>query len=751
MAPPKADARPATPALPAASVRSAGLPDPGDLANAPRRIDVAGGRPAPPPAASMPVIGVPSTGSPTPRSAPRPSPDTALERSSLAGPAHGAAPSPGQMAAAQWSGRLRPAIGREPRGTLQPIAADGQAATADVAALFGTGKSFERSVAGLAAPIGGRVASPTASVTLPTDAADNEHAQMDAASDTDRPPVEPTAVGPQSLAALSAAPPATPMADHIADNELLEQGVRRLAVAPGSAGTSGENSGAAAASQHNSLFGRSNYPATAPPSSLAGPPSAQSPTPDDASGEPTSSERARSEPAALARRSDQHSGVRRDSATALINPPLQIDAERGAGGVEVAPQALGTLLARNELRMHAEPETDLRTQRFPRAALGGPLTAGTPAPAPTPAFQQRLDRLRDPSTSQHRATQPQTELAIERGLEFLARYQRPDGSWRLQDFDTRVLIRSDTAATGLALLAFQGAGYTHLDLKYADVVGKAIEYLRTHQQPNGDLYVRQDPASDQNAWLYSHAIAALALTESYGMTQDPEIRPAAQRAVDFITAAQDTRRGGWRYRPGAGSDTSVSGWFMMALQSARLAGLDAPQSTIDRLHNYLDQSQAGPEQPYLYRYNPFAPDTPQQRHGLQPTPVMTSVGLLMRLYLGWDRDQPAMQAGADYLLQHLPENGTIDQPRRDTYYWYYATQVIFHVGGDHWRIWHDRLYPLLIGSQVADGPLAGSWDPDSPTPDLWGRWGGRLYVTTMNLLSLEVSYRHLPLYDATAQ
>jgi hypothetical protein len=72
------------------------------------------------------------------------------------------------------------------------------------------------------------------------------------------------------------------------------------------------------------------------------------------------------------------------------------------------------------------------------------------------------------------------------------------------------------------------------------------------------------------------------------------------------------------------------------------------------------------------------------------------------------------------------------------------------MGGERWERWHDQLYPLLIDTQVLDGANEGSWDPLLPTPDLWARYGGRLYVTTMNLLSLEVSYRHLPLYEATA-
>lgn len=431
--------------------------------------------------------------------------------------------------------------------------------------------------------------------------------------------------------------------------------------------------------------------------------------------------------------------------------PLDIEAPEGQGGVASLLNQSGPLLARRSDRVEEPTPQQIDAQRFSRKEIGGPLAGGQRASVPTPAFQQRIDRIKDRNAQGETNAQPQTELAIERGLAFLARTQRDDGSWRLQDYDTKLLLRSDTAATALALLAFQGAGYTHKQFKHSETVGKALNFLISHQEKNGDLYIRQDPASDQNAWLYSHGIAALALCEAYGMTQDPKLRGPAQGAIDFMRTSQDPRRGGWRYHPKVGSDTSVTGWFMMAFKSGQLAGLDVRPETFQQIQDYVQASQASPDEPHLYRYNPYAADTPQQRHGLKPTAVMTSVGLLMRLYLGWNRDNPNMVAGSDHLLNHLPRHGSPENSARDTYYWYYATQVMFHMRGYHWKRWHEQLYPLLINNQVTQGEYEGSWDPISPTPDLWARYGGRLYVTTMNLLSLEVSYRHLPLYEATAQ
>jgi hypothetical protein len=219
--------------------------------------------------------------------------------------------------------------------------------------------------------------------------------------------------------------------------------------------------------------------------------------------------------------------------------------------------------------------------------------------------------------------------------------------------------------------------------------------------------------------------------------------------LNYIANTQHRRRGGWRYTPGISADTSVTGWMMMALKSGQLSGLSVPEETYQGIQHWLGLAQS-PDRPDRYRYNPFAPDTPTQRHGRVPTPTMTAVGMLMRMYMGWRRENETMQSAADYLLTYPPQMGTEESPQRDAYYWYYATQVMFHMGDNHWDQWNRYLNPMLLESQVADGFQAGSWDPVQPVPDRWSMHAGRLYVTTMNLLNLEVYYRHLPIYEDTA-
>ncbi len=385
---------------------------------------------------------------------------------------------------------------------------------------------------------------------------------------------------------------------------------------------------------------------------------------------------------------------------------------------------------------------------------GGPnVAADAPARAPAPSFVGRGLKGRGKNGAGDVAgSDGRTEATIELGLAYLAQMQNDDGSWSLHRFPgaTEADIgnfHSDTAATGLALLAFLGAGYDHFDDKYHDTVRGGLEYLLRHQLANGDLYVPMDAQSNQFSRLYSHAIASIALCEALGMTGDQKLKHGAQKAVDFIIASQNKELGGWRYKPGQDSDVSVTGWQTTALKSGELAGLNVPKEAYAKVSRFLDYAQASKQDGSRYVYRPQDPNSQRPEDARRPT--MTAVALLQRIYLGWRRDNPALLRGADYIRANLPK--TSDVYARDTYYWYYATQVMFQLKGDYWQAWSDRLNPLLINSQTPNGPLAGSWDPGGRIPDRWGAVGGRIYVTTMNLLSLEVYFRHLPIYETPGE
>ncbi|MFO0911898.1 MAG: hypothetical protein U0795_02990 [Pirellulales bacterium] len=435
---------------------------------------------------------------------------------------------------------------------------------------------------------------------------------------------------------------------------------------------------------------------------------------------------------------------------------------------EEGPGGLGTLASTDAgmLTRRAQEESQViaaPVDRFVRREIASPIATETSVVNPAAAFQQRSERRGRNGAAPGGAQGPKTEEAIELGLAYLARQQRADGRWTLAEktegdptagnanAGPAPTLRSDTAATGLALLSFLGAGYHHREFKYQDHVDRGLQFLIARQTAEGDYFAPEDPVSNRSVWMYSHAIATLAVCEAYGMTRDPKLKESAEAGLRFIASSQHAERGGWRYAPLLGSDTSVTGWMMMALKSGELAGLTVDPGVYQRIGEWLDGAEVRTTEGVRYVYNPLAPDTVEQRHGRQGTPAMTSVGGLMRMYSGWDRRRAELRGIGDYLLDHPPTLGTATSEQRDTYYWYYATQVMFHLGGDYWKSWNDQLHPLLLRTQAQRGPLAGSWDPHRPVADKWARHAGRLYVTAMNLMSLEVTYRHLPLYDTTAR
>jgi hypothetical protein len=316
----------------------------------------------------------------------------------------------------------------------------------------------------------------------------------------------------------------------------------------------------------------------------------------------------------------------------------------------------------------------------------------------------------------------ESEKAVNLGLDWLAKTQEENGSWDLQKHQGAT--RSFTAGTGLGVLPFLAAGYTHNQTgKFQDNVARAVKRLVENQKDTGEL------TSDGDAQrMYSHGIAAIALCEAFAMSQDQELKEPAQRALNFIVSAQHKPSGGWRYNPNEKADTSVVGWQMMALKSGEMAGLTVPKESYDLVQKWLKSVEVSKAPGGMFGYT-----------NRGATPAMTAEGLLCLQFMGESRNSPRMRAGADYVLKSLPE---VNQ-RNTSYYWYYATQAMYHMQGEYWDTWNEKTRELLVKTQHKSGGNAGTWD----AKDRWEKSGGRVYATSIKLLMLEVYYRHLPLYD----
>jgi hypothetical protein len=428
-----------------------------------------------------------------------------------------------------------------------------------------------------------------------------------------------------------------------------------------------------------------------------------------------------------------------------------IDANRSGDPFTTAdspdPPSLGLEPTDSQLKLVGQPEIASRTEYAPVFAGPTPLTDVKGASIVGIHLPELAANVSAPFSGRQGLTRAKlvrreggtarSEKSVEDGLAWLVRHQRDDGSWSLNFQDQcqgpgcprQPVMESDTAATGLALLPLLGAGYIHsVKSRHQESVRRGLFWLVEHQEPDGNLFI----GPPGMAFMYSHAIGAMALCEAYGLSQDPRLKQPAQRALQFIVASQNPVSGGWRYSPGQEGDTSVFGWQIFALRSAHIAGIKLPKNVLKSCSRYLDQAAVDRSRT-TYSYLPG-------RGGASP--VMTAEALVSRQLLGWPRNYPPLVKGAAQIAADLDSSD-----ERNIYYWYYATQLLHNMKNKDWERWNLKVRESLIAMQVKEASCAGgSWDPALPATDRWGLSAGRLYLTSLSILTLEVYYRYLPLY-----
>jgi hypothetical protein len=351
-----------------------------------------------------------------------------------------------------------------------------------------------------------------------------------------------------------------------------------------------------------------------------------------------------------------------------------------------------------------------------------------------------------------------TENAVTAALRWLARHQGPEGGWGAEAFQAQckggrcagIGERDyDTGVTGLAILAFLGAGYSQISrdlqfdpafpdqpLDFGQVVKKGLQYLLAHQDPEGCIGERG------MKYMYNHCVAALAISEAYGMTASQPLKEPAQKAIDFVVASQNPGKA-WRYSAKSGdNDTSVSGWAIMALKSAEMSGLVFPTSAYDGAMAWLNESTDASSGYPRTGYNAKGTGkvyVPGKNEQFDHHESMSAVSVMSRIFMQKKRTD-ALNA-VQLLTSDLPE---WKANKVDSYYWYYASLALFQFDGPEgamWKKWNEPMKNAIVPAQATgrDGCKNGSWNSDQ---DRWGAEGGRVYMTAINALTLEVYYRY---------
>jgi hypothetical protein len=296
---------------------------------------------------------------------------------------------------------------------------------------------------------------------------------------------------------------------------------------------------------------------------------------------------------------------------------------------------------------------------------------------------------------------PEAEAAIDNALRYLARTQKPDGSWEGQ---------YPEAFTAVAMMAFMVQGHFPDRGQYGTVMTRAVDFLIKSSKAGGG-YMGNN--------MYAHALATLALSEVWGMSDRDDLRDCLKTAVKIILEAQSKDAGGWRYNPRPqDADISVTVMQIVALASAKEAGILVPDSVIKKALAYVktchDPKSGG------FGYQPGGP----------PGFARTAAGI-MSLIMSGERTSAIVKQGMAY-LKDLPEA----KFREQEYYFYghyYAIQSMYQAGDQFYQPWYPKIRDALLAKQNKDGG--------------WEDQGSRAFGTGLGVLILGVPYRYLPIYQ----
>jgi hypothetical protein len=326
---------------------------------------------------------------------------------------------------------------------------------------------------------------------------------------------------------------------------------------------------------------------------------------------------------------------------------------------------------------------------------------------------------------------PESQQALDRGLEWLARNQGPEWNWG----------SNDLGLVSMGALAFLSAGHSPGKGKYGESVSRALDYVMRNAKPSGLLNISQ-PGRD----MYNHGLAAFVLGQAHGMTDDPRISPVLERALKLIVATQ-CEDGGWDYvarRQDRGHDLSLAVMQAKALRSAVDSGFEVPPEVVElaikSVRNYYRSKSGGgsedemKRQPGQFTYN-----------GSRGTLAMAAAGVVCMQEFGqyddW-RIAKNMDVITEAVRRLKPARNSGRLPL-DAYTMYYVGQALYQVGGKPWRETYPTLRDAVAGSQhrSTNRDENGLWRDSG---HVQGR-PGELYGTSVGCFILAMPNRYLPI------
>ncbi|MFO0902734.1 MAG: squalene--hopene cyclase [Pirellulales bacterium] len=339
---------------------------------------------------------------------------------------------------------------------------------------------------------------------------------------------------------------------------------------------------------------------------------------------------------------------------------------------------------------------------------------------------------------------PESEAALQRGLEWLARNQGRDGNWD----------SNDLGLVGMGALAYLSAGHLPGRGPYGEVVQRALDHVVTHAHKSGKLNI-----ADSQRDMYNHGLATFVLGQAQGMTnvQDQRLNTTLSRALRLIADTQ-CEDGGWDYRAkrqSNGHDLSLAVMQAKALRSAMDCGFDVPPEVVEQAIRSVREHYS----PKTGSRN--APESEQQRvpgqftytkGGGSGTPAMAACGVVCLQEFGqyddWRiaKNMAVISESIRQVNKGVRRDGTMPF---DAYTLYYIGQALYQVGGRDWEENYPKLRDHLIATQMvnAGNPAEhGCWhDRGAGGGGRIGGKPGQLYATSVACFILAIPNRYLPI------
>ncbi|MBP8300751.1 MAG: terpene cyclase/mutase family protein [Planctomycetes bacterium] len=308
--------------------------------------------------------------------------------------------------------------------------------------------------------------------------------------------------------------------------------------------------------------------------------------------------------------------------------------------------------------------------------------------------------------------------AVQRGLQWLARNQATDGSWR----NAGGYGTYPAAMTGLAGMALVASGSTPTRGKYYSEVRQSVDFLmKNADSSTGVISVPQEEGRS----MYGHGFATLYLASVFGMEEEPrkqeKLKRILDKAVTLIGSAQSSA-GGWIYTPDSSSDEgSVTVTQVQALRACRMSGIIVDKKVIDRAVSYIKRCQNG-DGSIRYSLN----------SGADGRPAITAAGVAVLYNAGVYDDQPFVEKAYEYCKKHIQV--AVDSTGHHYYTHLYWSQALYQRGGKDWADYYSKKAAWLLKQQKKDG----SWDGDGV---------GTVYGTSIALTILQLPYALAPIYQ----